>query len=89
MLGGSPKYSTLEVAIYQAVTFEFDFAKAIILIGVQFVVGISLQWIMSHIAASAFKQLKQQPNHVDIWKPKPIGLAKIGLQAVIFCKVLQ
>ncbi|UQX79484.1 thiamine/thiamine pyrophosphate ABC transporter permease [Mannheimia haemolytica] len=84
MLGGSPKYSTLEVAIYQAVTFEFDFAKAIILIGVQFVVGIGLQWIMSHIAASAFKQLKQQPNHVDIWKPKPIGLAKIGLQAVIF-----
>lgn len=27
-LGGGPKYSTLEVAIYQAVTFDFDLAKA-------------------------------------------------------------
>lgn len=27
-LGGGPKYTTLEVAIYQAVLFEFDFSKA-------------------------------------------------------------
>lgn len=89
MLGGSPKYSTLEVAIYQAVTFEFDFAKALILIGVQFVVGIGLQLVMNYISTSALKKLKQQPNRVEIWKPKPTGLAKLGLQAVIFCKVLQ
>lgn len=84
MLGGSPKYSTLEVAIYQAVTFEFDFAKAIILISVQFVVGMSLQFLMNRISTSAFKQLKQQPNRVDIWKLKPTGLTKAFLQAVIF-----
>lgn len=84
MLGGSPKYSTLEVAIYQAVTFEFDFAKAIILIAVQFVVGIGLQFVMSRISTSALKQLKQQPNRVEIWKPKPTGVAKLLLQAVIF-----
>ncbi|HGO5815236.1 TPA: thiamine/thiamine pyrophosphate ABC transporter permease ThiP [Mannheimia haemolytica] len=84
MLGGSPKYSTLEVAIYQAVTFEFDFAKAAILIAVQFVVGIGLQFVMNRISTSALKQLKQEPNRVEIWKPKPKGLAKLGLQAVIF-----
>lgn len=84
MLGGSPKYSTLEVAIFQAVTFEFDFAKAIILIAVQFFVGIGLQILMSIMSSKALKQLKQQPNRVEIWKPKPVGLSKIALQAVIF-----
>lgn len=84
MLGGNPKYSTLEVAIYQAVTFEFDFAKAVILIAVQFIVGIGLQIVISSISHRAFKQLKQQPNSVEIWLPKPIGLRKTLLQAVIF-----
>ncbi len=32
------------------------------------------------------QKLKQQPNRVEIWKPKPTGLAKLGLQAVIFAK---
>lgn len=84
MLGGSPKYSTLEVAIYQAVTFEFDFAKAILLIAVQFVVGIGLQMVMTLLSNRAFKQLKQQPNRVEIWIPKPTGIRKLALQAVIF-----
>lgn len=84
MLGGSPKYSTLEVAIYQAVTFEFDFAKAVILIAVQFVVGIGLQVAMSCVFSHNLKQLKQQPNRIDIWKPTPTGINKRGLQAVIF-----
>ncbi|MDD0823394.1 thiamine/thiamine pyrophosphate ABC transporter permease ThiP [Mannheimia sp. AT1] len=84
MLGGSPKYSTLEVAIFQAVTFEFDFAKAIILIAVQFLVGICLQVIMSIISTQSLKQFKQIPNRIDIWKPTPTGFNKYLLQAVIF-----
>ncbi|SMB84822.1 thiamine transport system permease protein [Pasteurella testudinis DSM 23072] len=35
-LGGGPKYTTLEVAIYQAVTFDFDLGKAAMLALVQF-----------------------------------------------------
>lgn len=84
MLGGSPKYSTLEVAIFQAVTFEFDFAKAIILIGVQFIVGICLQAVMSIISTQSLEQFKQIPTRIDIWKPKPVGFNKVFLQAVIF-----
>lgn len=84
MLGGSPKYSTLEVAIFQAVTFEFDFAKAIILISVQFVVGICLQIIMSIISNTAFKQFKPISTRVDIWKPTPTGFRKYFLQIIIF-----
>lgn len=84
MLGGSPKYSTLEVAIFQAVTFEFDFAKAIILIVVQFIVGIFLQAIMSIISTKALKQFKQIPNRIAIWKPTPTGFNKYLLQVVIF-----
>ena len=37
-LGGGPNSTTLEVAIYQALIFEFDFAKASSLAGIQFLV---------------------------------------------------
>ncbi|MDG2942535.1 thiamine/thiamine pyrophosphate ABC transporter permease ThiP [Exercitatus varius] len=36
-LGGGPKYSTLEVAIYQAITFDFDLAKAALYASLQIV----------------------------------------------------
>lgn len=49
MLGGGPKYSTLEVAIYQAVTFEFDFNKAIGLILLQALLGISLHTVLERL----------------------------------------
>ncbi|EXI62346.1 thiamine transporter [Mannheimia granulomatis] len=84
MLGGSPKYSTLEVAIYQAVTFEFDFAKAVILIAVQFILGLCLQLVMHAVSINTLKQFNQQPNRIDIWKPTPTGFNKLWLQAVIF-----
>lgn len=37
-MGGSPKFSTLEVAIYQAIIFEFNLAKAAILALLQFII---------------------------------------------------
>ena len=37
-LGGGPRYSTLEVAIYQSIFFELDFNKAIILSIIQIVI---------------------------------------------------
>lgn len=45
-LGGGPKYTTLEVAIYQAVLFEFDLAKSALfaLLQVIFVVC-CLHWV--------------------------------------------
>ena len=37
-LGGSPRYSTMEVAIYQSVFFELNFNKAIILSVIQIII---------------------------------------------------
>lgn len=85
MLGGSPKYSTLEVAVYQAVTFEFDFAKAVALIAAQIVVGIVLQLLADTAGKYAFRTTKQyMPTVGEIWKPKPTGMRKRLLQAVVF-----
>lgn len=82
MLGGGPKYSTLEVAIYQAVTFEFDFAKAFILIVVQLAIGLILQLLMLRIGKAAFSHTHNGAVVVDkIWLPKPQGIGKYGLQA--------
>lgn len=85
MLGGGPKYSTLEVAIYQAVTFEFDFAKAVMLILTQLVVGLGLQLAMDVATKFAFSSQKSAPPPLDyIWKAKPTGWRKWGLQGVTF-----
>lgn len=88
MLGGSPKYSTLEVAIYQAVTFEFDFAKAVLLIMTQLIIGIFLQIIMDFTSRQAHQYAKQSnANAAEIWRPAPIGLRKRLMQAVIFLQI--
>ena len=41
-LGGGPNSTTLEVAIYQAIVFDFDFAKASSLASIQFLVCVIL-----------------------------------------------
>ncbi|MDP8162006.1 thiamine/thiamine pyrophosphate ABC transporter permease ThiP [Pasteurella skyensis] len=86
MLGGGPKYSTLEVAIYQAVTFEFDFAKAIILIGIQIFIGLFLQIAMDISTKYAFNS-KIKGAQVPFWKPTPIGWSKYFLQSILFLQI--
>lgn len=92
MLGGSPKYSTLEVAIYQAVSFEFDFAKAVMLIIVQILVGFLLQIVLHFSSQKVLNSDSQDKPNVEIWIPRPIGRAKIGLKIVLyvqsFCIIL-
>ncbi|QGM80235.1 thiamine/thiamine pyrophosphate ABC transporter permease ThiP [Otariodibacter oris] len=84
MLGGGPKYSTLEVAIYQAVTFEFDFAKAVMLIMTQIIVGIGLQIVMDIATKFAFNHSRNesQPSG-KIWKAHLTGMKKWVLQAIL------
>lgn len=91
MLGGSPKYSTLEVAIYQAITFEFDFAKAVMLIAVQMGVGIFLQTVMGFTTHQVFKRTTaRKAANTQIWRASPKGIAYgvsvlfLGLMAFIF-----
>lgn len=45
-LGGGPSATTLEVAIYQALRFEFDFGRAALLALVQLLVCGSLWWVV-------------------------------------------
>lgn len=81
MLGGSPKYSTLEVAIFQAVTFEFDFAKAVMLIMVQLLLGIGLQLFMDRTTRRAFEQTQRQTPSQVIWRA-PLRGGKAFMAAV-------
>ncbi|WP_373766980.1 thiamine/thiamine pyrophosphate ABC transporter permease ThiP [Glaesserella sp.] len=84
MLGGGPQYSTLEVAIYQAVAFEFDFAKAVLLIMVQVLVGILLQMLIDVATRFAFHHSKKNGTAVGtVWKPSPSGIYKRVLQTVL------
>lgn len=87
MLGGGPKYSTLEVAIYQAVSFEFDFAKAVMLIMVQLAVGVVLQALLFFFSQQALQQPNTNPN-VELWKPRLFGWRKVGLQGILILQTL-
>lgn len=82
MLGGGPKYSTLEVAIFQAVNFEFDFAKAAMLIGVQFVVGILLKQLLTWVTPKM--EAESATPDVEPWTPRLAHFEKRSLQAVLF-----
>lgn len=88
MLGGGPKYSTLEVAIYQAVTFEFDFAKAVWLILTQLSVGIGLQLLMDWVTRVSLRRTPQQNGAIDIWKPTLSGLSRLPLQLILVATLL-
>lgn len=84
MLGGNPKYSTLEVAIYQAVTFEFDFAKAVKLIGVQVIIGLFLQIVMDMTTRRTFERTLAQKSVVGtIWRSPPQGFARYASQGFL------
>lgn len=91
MLGGGPKYSTLEVAIYQSVVFEFDFAKAVMLILVQMAVGIFLQIAMDFSTKRFFiKTTAHKATTAVIWRNRPKGVMKkvyqlyLGLMSLFF-----
>ncbi len=58
-LGGGPKWSTLEVAIYQAIRFDFDIARGVVLAFIQ--IGICL--ILVLLFASTRRGFSFQPTH--------------------------
>lgn len=51
-LGGGPKYTTLEVAIYQAIIFDFELDKAAFLALVQFVICLTLFQISHYLTTT-------------------------------------
>lgn len=89
MLGGGPKFSTLEVAIYQAVSFEFDFAKAVQLIMVQLLLGITLQLLMDSFSQRVLRRENGEAQALDtLWKTRPRGTKRLQLQLFLILLAL-
>lgn len=74
-LGGGPKYSTLEVAIYQAVIFDFDVSKAAFFAVLQFALCSAL-FVLSHLFGNPLEAtirsrqywFAEQKSAVRIWQ---------------------
>ena len=71
-LGGGPNSTTLEVAIYQALVFDFDFAKASSLASIQFLVCIILAIFIIFFSKKIAHLLHRKLNFLElilyIWK---------------------
>ncbi|PJG85845.1 thiamine/thiamine pyrophosphate ABC transporter permease ThiP [Conservatibacter flavescens] len=74
-LGGGPQYTTLEVAIYQAIVFDFDLSKAGMYALLQFVfcfVLFGINSVISPMSQTTLHQRKQwqatQGRAVKIWQ---------------------
>ena len=52
-LGGGPAATTLEVAIYQALRFDFDPARAVALTLLQIALTVAVVWLLSRLGADA------------------------------------
>ncbi|OOF82906.1 thiamine/thiamine pyrophosphate ABC transporter permease ThiP [Rodentibacter ratti] len=72
-LGGGPQNSTLEVAIYQAIFFEFDFPKAALFALIQFVFCFVLFGLSQIFAKPPETTLSQR----YIWRMPPSSAVKI------------
>ncbi|MDA9008590.1 ABC transporter permease subunit [Alphaproteobacteria bacterium] len=85
-LGGSPKYNTLEVAIYEAIKLDFDIRRAVILALTQLAVCAVLVSIASSFRITS-KSVSEQ-NYVSPWPETgtklTLQIALIGLFAVFF-----
>ncbi len=53
VLGGGPRATTLEVALYQALTFDFDIARAVVLTALQLTIAVGAVAIFASIGGSA------------------------------------
>ena len=81
-LGGGPQYSTLEVAVYQAIFFEFDLPKAALFALVQFVLGALLFSIPLFLNKTTATQISQRYQ----WIP-PLKRGKVMLGYAIFVPI--
>ncbi|MGY4677219.1 thiamine/thiamine pyrophosphate ABC transporter permease ThiP [Pasteurella sp. P03HT] len=72
-LGGGPKYTTLEVAIYQAILFEFDLPKAALFALLQFVICFAL-FTLSSLWGKAPATVLHNKNY---WQDKQSSAVQI------------
>ncbi|MBR9869529.1 MAG: thiamine/thiamine pyrophosphate ABC transporter, permease protein [Gammaproteobacteria bacterium] len=70
-LGGGPAATTLEVAIYQALRFEFDFPQAAVLAVIQLLICSSLWWLVFRQRLESSLLPNRQLSHRVPLKPWP------------------
>ncbi|HDR0995590.1 thiamine/thiamine pyrophosphate ABC transporter permease ThiP [Pasteurella multocida] len=80
-LGGGPKYTTLEVAIYQAILFEFDVPKAGLFALLQFVFCFLLFTLSSFFSPAPATTLHSQPT----WFAPQSYWVKLWQRMIIVC----
>jgi thiamine transport system permease protein len=80
VLGGSPKFNTLEVAIYEAIKLEFDLPRAVTLAIVQLLICAALVFIAQTFRPSSAGQSARHP--APMWpEPRPA----FALQMLVIC----
>ena len=78
-LGGGPKSTTLEVAIYQSLRFDFDPAQAVVLAILQLVLSLLIA-----LVAARFTQLPDVEPHLDLNKREiPAGNRSLSLFLIL------
>ncbi len=76
LLGGGPRYSTLEVAIYQAVKVELDIPLACRLAVFQIAVGVLLFGVLSRVGRT---RVPMQSHWTPIFAPRSSRNRRLGL----------
>lgn len=69
-LGGGPKSTTLEVAIYQALKYDFNISEALMLAWVQLLIAGGLFLMVSRFGSSHWLSVDTAREY---WRPVPIG----------------
>ena len=87
-LGGSPRFNTLEVAIYEAIKLEFDIQQAIALSMVQLsVCGVLV--IAASMLRSQDRSLSILPGRIPWPEPRPLRLAQLALILIFMLAYLS
>ncbi|MDP4548985.1 thiamine/thiamine pyrophosphate ABC transporter permease [Marinobacter sp. MDS2] len=79
-LGGGPSATTLEVAIYQALRFEFDFPQAAVLAVIQLLICGSLWWLVFRQRVESALLPNRQVSHavpLRAWRAQPLLAAAL------------
>ncbi|PID41633.1 MAG: thiamine/thiamine pyrophosphate ABC transporter permease ThiP [Proteobacteria bacterium] len=80
-LGGGPKSATLEVAIYQALKYDFNIPEALVYAWVQFVIA-GLAFLL--VSKWGVPSWLGDDKYVRRWRPVPGGLLKRIMQGVCY-----
>ncbi len=72
-LGGGPRATTLEVAIYQALKYDFNIPEALTLAWTQFIIAGLLFLLLSRLGSVSWLSADTGDSH---WRPRPQGLQR-------------